>query len=413
MMAHSQKLNCSFCLKSSQKVKRLIEGETGYICDACVEKCTEVLNTYEQEKGTPSAKVKASVPSPREIKAFLDQYVIGQEHTKEVLSVAVYNHYKRLDNPIIDGVEIDKSNILLCGPTGVGKTLLAHSIARMLDVPLAIADTTSLTEAGYVGDDVESIISRLLQAADYDVKRAERGIIFLDEIDKKRSRDAAGSSNRDVAGEGVQQALLKLLEGAEIMIPSGNRRGPGADTVKINTKNILFILGGAFIGLDKILDQEETGIGYGAKVDKTREKSADLFRRIEPEHLIKFGLIPELIGRVPVVTMLDELSEDELVRILTEPKNALVKQYSLMFALDGVELKFDNDALQAVAKLARTRKTNGRALRSVLETRLLRTQFDLPDMKARGISQIIVRATTIVDGTEPEMVYGTVGMKAL
>lgn len=404
MMAHSQKLTCSFCLKSSQKVKRLIEGETGYICDVCVLKCAEVLSDYEQEKVVPKKTKTTALPSPREIKEFLDQYVIGQEHTKEVVSVAVYNHYKRLENPVIDGVEIDKSNILLCGPTGVGKTLIAHSIARMLDVPLAIADTTSLTEAGYVGDDVESIISRLLQASDYDVKRAERGIIFLDEIDKKRSRDSAGSSNRDVAGEGVQQALLKLLEGTELMIPSGNRRGPGADMVKINTKNILFILGGAFVGLDKILEHEETGIGFGAKIEKS-QRSADLFRRIEPEHLIKFGLIPELIGRVPVVTMLDELDESQLVRILTEPKNAIIKQYAKMFALDGISLTFDEDALHAVAKLARTRKTNGRALRSVLETRLLRAQFELPDMKAKGIQEIIVRESTIIDGTEPEKVY--------
>jgi ATP-dependent Clp protease ATP-binding subunit ClpX len=328
--------------------------------------------------------------------------VIGQNHTKEVLSVAVYNHYKRLENPVIDGIEIDKSNILMIGQTGVGKTLLAKSIARMLDVPLTIVDTTSLTEAGYVGDDVESIISRLLQAADNDVKKAERGIIFLDEIDKKRSREVTGSSNKDVTGEGVQQALLKLLEGTETMVASGNRRGPNADLVKVNTHNILFILGGAFVGLDKILEQEETSIGYGAKVDKQKIQSKDSFRRVEPEHLIKFGLIPELIGRVPVITMLDELDEDQLVRILTEPKNALIKQYSKMFALD---LTFDADALQAVARLARTRKTNGRALRSVLESRLLRTQFDLPDMKAKGISEIIVRKATIVDGTEPDVVY--------
>lgn len=410
MMANSQKLNCSFCLKSSQKVKRLIEGETGYICDECVEKCAEVLNSYEKEKVVISAKIKTAVPSPRQIKDFLDQYVIGQDHTKEVLSVAVYNHYKRLENPIIDDVEIDKANVLMIGQTGVGKTLLAQSVARMLDVPLVVVDTTSLTEAGYVGDDVESVVSRLLQAADNDLKKAERGIIFLDEIDKKRSRDNSNTSNRDVAGEGVQQALLKLLEGAEVMVPSGARRGPGADMVKINTKNILFILGGAFVGLDKIMEQEETGIGYGANVEKRKVQSSDMFRRVEPEHLIKFGLIPELVGRVPVVTMLDELNEAQLVRILTEPKNALIKQYAKMFALDGIDLKFDEQALREVAKLARTRKTNGRALRSVLESRLLRTQFELPDMKARGIIEIIVTAATIIDGTAPEAVYNTVAI---
>jgi ATP-dependent Clp protease ATP-binding subunit ClpX len=400
-MAHSQSLNCSFCSKSSAEVKKLIQGETGYICDECVEKCTEVLR---QQKEKPHKQPKFIVPSPRKIKEFLDQYVIGQDHAKEVLSVAVYNHYKRLEHPIIEDVEIDKSNILLCGPTGVGKTLLAHSIAKLLDVPLAIADTTSLTEAGYVGDDVESIISRLLQAADFDVKKAERGIIFLDEIDKKRSRDAAGSSSRDVAGEGVQQALLKLLEGSEVTVPASNRKGSGVDMVKINTKNILFILGGAFVGLDKLLEHEESSIGFGANLVRT-PKRQDAFRRVEPEHLIKFGLIPELIGRVPVITLLDELNEDQLVRVLTEPKNALVKQYAKMFALDGIHLHFEPEALRAVAKLARNRKTNGRALRSVLEARLLRIQFDLPDLREKGISEVIVNADTIENGSEPDVVY--------
>lgn len=402
MMAHSRRINCSFCMKSQKYVQKLIAGEDdSYICDECVAKCAEILAA----SATKKKPTNSSLPSPRGIKEFLDQYVIGQDHAKEVLSVAVYNHYKRLENPIVDGVEIDKSNILLCGPTGVGKTLLAHSIARMLDVPITITDTTSLTEAGYVGDDVESIISRLLQAADGDVKKAERGIIFLDEIDKKRSREVSGTSSRDVAGEGVQQALLKLLEGTEIMISSGARKGPNAELVKINTKNILFILGGAFVGLDKILEQEETGIGFGAKVEKQKLKTADLLHRIEPEHLIKFGLIPELIGRLPVVTMLDELNEGQLVRILTEPKNALIKQYAKMFALDGISLQFDQEALHAVAKLARARKTNGRALRSVLEARLLRTQFNLPDLRDQGVEEIIIRASTITDGTEPEMVY--------
>ena len=411
MIAHSQQLCCSFCSRSQKDVKKLIANpaETSYICEECVQMCTTVLSDSPSDEPTKPNTVKARpLPSPRSIKQFLDEYVIGQEHAKEVLAVAVYNHYKRLEHPVIDGVEIDKSNILLYGPTGVGKTLLAHSIARMLDVPLVIADATSLTEAGYVGEDVENIVGRLLQAADYDVKRAERGIIFLDEFDKKRSREVSGTTHRDVAGEGVQQSILKLLEGSEIMVPSGPRRGPNVEMTKINTKNILFILGGAFIGLDRIVEDQGSSMGFGAVLGTASKPLRD----VEPEHLVKYGLIPELVGRLPVISRLDDLDETQLIRVLTEPRNAIITQYTKMFALDGIHLQFDQDALDAVAKLARSRKTNGRALRGVLEARLLRTQYNLPDLREQGVERIIVHAATITDGRDPEVIYAARKTKA-
>jgi ATP-dependent Clp protease ATP-binding subunit ClpX len=400
-------LFCSFCLRSQKDVKSLISNETEdtFICDACVNQCRETLN------GTVANKVvgrQSPMPSPRMIKEFLDQYVIGQEHAKEVLAVAVYNHYKRLENPVIDGVEIDKSNILLCGPTGTGKTLLVQSIAKFIDVPIAMCDATSMTESGYVGDDVESIITRLLHAADNDIRRAERGIVLIDEADKKRQRDASGATSRDIAGESVQQGLLKLLEGTEIMVPISGRRGPNAEMVRVNTKNILFILGGAFIGLDKIIEQSldsSSTIGYTSACRETRS-TADLLRQLKPEHLIKYGLIPELIGRVPVICALNDLDEQQLVRVLIEPKNAIIKQYTKMFAVDGVQLQFDPEALVAVAKLAREQKTNGRALRGVLEHRLLRTQYNLPDLRDKGVERIIITAATITHGSDPEIIYG-------
>ena len=415
-MAHSRSLSCSFCSKSQKDVKKLIANpaENSYICEECVEQCTEILietavaASSKKDKAKP--KTKANIPSPRSIKEFLDQYVIGQDAAKEVLSVAVYNHYKRIENPTIDGVEIDKGNLLLTGPSGVGKTLLVQTIARMLDVPLTIADATTLTEAGFIGADVEDVIARLLQSAEYDINKAERGIVFLDEIDKKSRREPGGAQHRDASGEGVQQALLKLLEGSEVMVPTGGRRGPNAELVKVNTKNILFILGGAFIGLEKVVQRAKetaTGIGFGAKLseDKKEANTGDLLRQVEPQHLIKFGMIPELIGRVPVVAVLDDLDENQLMKVLTEPKNALVKQYTKLFALDGVQLEFEPDALMEVAKIARTRKTNGRALRGVLETRLLRTQFNLPDLRDKGAEQIIISAATITEGAEPQVIY--------
>lgn len=410
-MATSHQLYCSFCAKSQNEVKKLIANpaEDSYICEECVEQCTTILVTAPPQKKAAATNEKSPLPSPSSIKHYLDQHVIGQDHAKEVLSVAVYNHYKRLEHPIIEGVEIEKSNILMTGPTGTGKTALAQALAKMLDVPLVVADATSLTEAGFVGDDVESIIDRLLNAADYNVKKAERGIIFLDECDKKRSREATNTSNRDVSGEGVQQALLKLLEGSEIVRPGGSRKG--GEVLRINTKNILFILAGAFVGLDRHIEQslrESAGIGFTAQPPANTNgarKLSEMLDKIEPDHLIKFGLIPELVGRLPVITALDDLDEGQLVRVLTEPKNALIKQYVKMFQIDGVKLQFDPEALNAIARLARARKTNGRALRGVLESRLLRTQFRLPDLREQGAERIIIHAATITHGAEPEIIF--------
>ena len=405
-MTDREIVHCSFCGSPSTEVKKLIAGNDVYICDTCIEKCVDVLNETKSgkslssdKKTTPLESTKAS--SPREIKDFLDQYVIGQDFAKEVISVGVYNHIKRIDNPVIDGVEIEKSNILLCGPTGVGKTLLAQTVARMLDVPFAMADATSLTEAGYVGEDVESILGRLLAAADNDVRKAETGIIFLDEIDKKRAGGGA-TNNRDVSGEGVQQALLKLLEGSEIMVaPAGMKKISSTEMVKINTKNILFIVGGAFVGLEKLVEKSKhkTGIGFSSVVGESGIQN--LLSMVEPEHLMQFGLIPELIGRLPIVAPLSDLDEHQLVQVLTEPKNALIKQMTALFRIEGIKLEFEEDALLAIAKIAKERKTNGRALRSVLETRLMKTQFNLPDLRKDGVKKIVVSASSINDGIAP------------
>ncbi|CAM6054497.1 unnamed protein product, partial [Sphagnum tenellum] len=409
-MADLSHLHCNFCGLSANEVKKLIAGPDIHICNQCVDKCYNILNEGASKTKSDSALPK--LPSPREIKEFLDQYVIGQDHAKETLSVAVYNHYKRLDNPIIDGVEIDRGSILMTGPTGSGKTFLVQTIARILNVPFAIADATSLTQAGYVGDDVESIITRLLQASDNDVKKAERGIVFIDEIDKKSVRAPSGNSP-DVAGEGVQQALLKMIEGFDVMVPpSGSKKNPNAEMIKVNTKNILFIVGGAFVGLEKIVERaitkENTTIGFGSKISTNKNNltwSETLRNHLEPEHLVSYGLIPELVGRLPVVTSLDELDEEQLLRILTEPKNALIKQYQAMFKLDGIELVFDDDALLAIAKIARKRKTGGRALRSVIETKLMKTQFQLPDLHMAGVNRIEVGAATFNDNEPPVVFY--------
>jgi ATP-dependent Clp protease ATP-binding subunit ClpX len=404
-MVEYANLHCNFCGKSATEVKKLIAGPEIYICNECVDKCYGILNK-NNAKNDKRMSIAKSLPFPREIKEFLDQYVIGQDTAKEVLSVAVYNHYKRLENPVIDDVEIDKSNILLHGKTGVGKTLLAQTIARMLDVPFAIADATSLTEAGYVGDDVESIITRLLQSANNDVEKCERGIIFLDEIDKKSARSSAGGT-RDVSGEGVQQALLKLLEGSEILVPpNGGKKNPNTEMIKINTKNILFIVGGAFVGLDKVVERslakDGSSMGFGST---QTSKTTQLLQKVESEHLVSYGLIPELVGRLPVITALDDLTEEQLVRVLTEPKNALIKQYIAMFKIDGIELEFDKEALLAIAKIAKKRKTGGRALRSVIEGKLMKTQFNLPDLKKNGANKIIIHAATIESDEQPEVIY--------
>jgi ATP-dependent Clp protease ATP-binding subunit ClpX len=401
------KLICAFCDKNQDEVIKMIAGPKVHICDGCVDACYGILN--EKEKSLSDE----SLPSPRVIKGFLDQYVVGQESAKETLAVAVYNHYQRLANPIIDEVELEKSNILVLGPTGCGKTLLAQSIARMLNVPFAIADATSLTEAGYVGDDVESIITRLLQSADHDVAKAERGIIYIDEIDKKRSKGEGGSGTRDVSGEGVQQALLKIIEGSDVFVPpSGSRKNTSAQNIKINTRNILFIVGGAFVGLDKIIVQEldkgTSSMGFGAsRVGKTARSLSEVISHIEPKHLVQFGLIPELIGRLPIIAALDELTEDQLVHVLSAPKNAVTKQFVKMFSLDKIELTFDDEALYAVAKLALSRKTGARGLRSVIEAALKKTQFRLPDLQAEGVVKVVVTAGVITNKEEPMLVYQT------
>lgn len=414
-MSDDKNLHCSFCAKNAQEVKKLIAGPSVYICDECVDLCYSILST---ESGASKAVANSSVPaedlgdtpSPSKIKEHLDQYIVGQDYAKMVVSVAVHNHYKRLANPVVDDVEIEKSNILVFGPTGSGKTLIAQTIARFLDVPFAIADATSLTEAGYVGDDVESIVTKLLQAAGGDASKCERGIIYLDEIDKKHKKDGGGSGSRDVSGEGVQQALLKILEGSEIMVPaSGNKKNPQAEMVKINTKNILFIVGGAFVGLEKVVEKsmnKNTGLGFNSKLAEKDKHINDVLRHAQPEHLVQFGIIPELIGRLPVYAPLEELTSPQLVKVLTEPKNAVIKQFTKMFKLGGVELEFTSDALDAVAQIAKDRKTGARGLRSVIENKLIKTQYQLPELKESGVTKVVVTKETITDDKEPQLVYG-------